>query len=91
MKGGGFDLVLMDIEMPIMDGMEACRAIRGLGLGHTPTLVALTANAIAGDREKYLEVGFDGYLSKPLMVEQLKQQLILASSGTTNPAATLAP
>lgn len=81
-KAGGFDLVLMDIEMPVMDGVEACLAIKQMEVEHRPILVALTANAIAGDREKYLGLGFDGYLSKPLMVEQLKQQLILASTGT---------
>lgn len=83
-KAGSFDLVLMDIEMPVMDGVEACHVIKALDMSHRPSLVALTANAIAGDREKYLALGFDGYLSKPLMVEHLKQQLILASTGAVS-------
>jgi len=73
-----YDLVLMDIEMPVMDGIEACDVIKQLGLDVRPMIVALTANAIAGDREKYLARGFDGYLSKPLIVDQLKHQLVLA-------------
>ncbi len=76
-----YDLVLMDVEMPVMDGVEACCFIKSeFGL-RGPSIVALTANAIAGDREKYLASGFDGYLSKPLNLEELKQQLIRTSPG----------
>jgi CheY-like chemotaxis protein len=69
--GKGFDLVLMDIHMPDMDGVEAARGIKALypddarpGEGRPP-IVALTANALAEDRATYLEAGLDDYLTKP--------------------------
>lgn len=71
-----YDLILMDVEMPVMDGVGACHLIKEEFGQQSPRIVALTANAIAGDREKYLASGFDGYLSKPLDLEVLKQQLI---------------
>jgi PAS domain S-box-containing protein len=66
----GVDLVLMDIFMPRLDGMEAARAIKELyasrpGLGVAPPIVALTANAFAEDKQRYLDAGMDDYLSKP--------------------------
>lgn len=67
------DLVLMDIQMPVMDGLKALAAIRAAEDGrkrHTP-IVALTAHAIVGDRERLLHAGFDGYLSKPLQAAAL--------------------
>ncbi len=68
-----FDLVLMDIQMPEMDGMEATAAIRALEKksgGHVPIL-AMTAHAMRGDREKYLASGMDGYISKPIQPKAL--------------------
>jgi CheY-like chemotaxis protein len=69
--GKGFDLVLMDIHMPDMDGVEAARRIRALypddarAAEGRPPIVALTANAFAEDRAAYLEAGLDDYLAKP--------------------------
>src|SRR5690606_7878573 len=70
---GGFDLVLMDCQMPEMDGFAATRAIRDAerpGGARLP-IVALTANAMEGDRERCLECGMDDYLSKPFKPQQL--------------------
>jgi signal transduction histidine kinase/CheY-like chemotaxis protein len=73
-----FDAVLMDIQMPIMGGIEACKAILEYehkhGQAHIP-IIALTANALQGDRERYMREGFDDYISKPVNLEQLRQVL----------------
>ena len=71
-----YDIVLMDVEMPVMDGIEACRRIKANHDRKPPRIVALTANAISGDRERYLAEGFDGYLAKPLDVDLLVKELM---------------
>ena len=71
-----FDLVLMDVQMPVMDGVEATRRLREeLPRKLQPYIVALTANALQGDREAYLAAGMDDYLSKPLTMDALMQAL----------------
>ncbi len=63
------DLVLLDISLPEMDGTEVLEWIRGQeSLAQVP-VIALTAHAMAGDREKYLDIGFDDYLTKPIIDE----------------------
>jgi len=67
-----YDVVLMDIQMPVMDGLEATNKIRTeLSATHQPLIVALTADAFMGDDEKYLEYGLDYFISKPIQVETL--------------------
>jgi CheY-like chemotaxis protein/HPt (histidine-containing phosphotransfer) domain-containing protein len=72
-----YDLVLMDCQMPVMSGVDATIAIRAIERGtkrHT-VIVAMTANAMAGDREKFLEAGMDDYLAKPVRGDELLQVL----------------
>jgi signal transduction histidine kinase/ActR/RegA family two-component response regulator len=89
----GFDLVLMDVHMPVLDGFEATARIREMERSkgtHTP-LIALTANAMDGDRERCLRAGMDGYISKPVRRDELldtiaqfapKRLLTISADGT---------
>uniref|UniRef100_UPI0037851921 response regulator n=1 Tax=Aquabacterium sp. TaxID=1872578 RepID=UPI0037851921 len=71
-----YDLVLMDVQMPEMDGLEATRRIvTRWPDGERPRIVAMTANAMQGDREECLAAGMDDYLTKPIRVEGLVQAL----------------
>jgi signal transduction histidine kinase/CheY-like chemotaxis protein len=90
-EAGRFDLVLMDVQMPEMDGFEAVAAIRALehaqGRPHTP-IVAVTAHAMVGDRERCLQAGMDAYLSKPLrrqLLFDLVDELLGTAAGGTTP------
>lgn len=69
-----YDLILMDIQLPIIDGTEAMLQIRKNSTKHIP-IIALTASAMKGDEEKYLKAGFDDYQSKPIDIEILIQKL----------------
>lgn len=69
-KRNPYDLILMDCQMPIMDGFEACRQIRAFSK-RQPIIIAVTANALLGERERCLNAGMDDYLSKPFQAEQL--------------------
>jgi CheY-like chemotaxis protein len=71
-----YDVVLMDVQMPEMDGLEASRRINaGFPDGQRPRIVAMTANAMQGDREMCIAAGMDDYLTKPIRVERLVEAL----------------
>ena len=78
LAGQDFDCVLLDISMPVLDGLAVLRALREreaeAGLPRTP-VVAMTAHAMAGDRERFLAEGCDGYLAKPVDLEELTRTL----------------
>jgi PAS domain S-box-containing protein len=74
-----YQVVLMDVQMPEMDGLEATRRLRQRFRGvHAPYIIAMTANAMPGDRERCLEAGMDDYMPKPLEFETLAQVLAAA-------------
>jgi signal transduction histidine kinase/CheY-like chemotaxis protein len=75
---GGYDLIFMDVQMPEMDGPEATAEIRRIPGIRQPRVVALTANAMKGDRERYLAAGMDDYLSKPVRFEDMEEALLRA-------------
>lgn len=83
------DLILMDLSLPALDGWEATRAIKGIRhLAHIP-VVALTAHAMTGDRERALAAGCDGYISKPIEVTMLYDQVceFLGLSAASTPSS----
>jgi signal transduction histidine kinase/CheY-like chemotaxis protein/ligand-binding sensor domain-containing protein len=72
-----YDVILMDIQMPVLDGMETTRVIRKTQM-HQPYIIALTANAMPEERESYLNAGMDEYISKPMRLERLTDMLKIA-------------
>jgi CheY-like chemotaxis protein len=88
-----FDAVLMDVQMPEMDGFEATRAVRNRELRsglHLP-IIAMTAHAMKGDRERCLASGMDGYVSKPIDVKELMQTLEKLVPNRVEPEAARPP
>jgi two-component system, sensor histidine kinase and response regulator len=80
-----YDLILMDVQMPVMDGLEATRLIRDMD-GRQPVIVAVTANGFTGKRERCLLEGMDGHVSKPYTSQQLiramRRALAVGSAST---------
>ena len=91
MKRQPYDVILMDIQMPEMDGLEAARRIFQRRDRHeAPRLIAMTANAMPGDRELALSVGMEGYLTKPIDLSTLRQALLgLRTQGELNGQAAM--
>jgi PAS domain S-box-containing protein len=81
-----YDVVLMDVNMGEIDGIEACRRMRLLAneTGRRTFIVAVTAHAMKGDREKYLRAGFDGYVSKPVNPQELKAVIDSRTGGDSS-------
>jgi PAS domain S-box-containing protein len=87
-----YDVVLMDNRMPEMDGVEATRRIRSeQPLEKQPYIVAMTASALEGDRERLLEAGMDDYVAKPVMIDKLVEALLRASSIESSSTNELTP
>ena len=73
---GEYALIFLDIQMPDMDGLEIAKRIRALRQGKKQIpIIALTANALEGDREKYLAAGMNDYISKPITGEQMEEAI----------------
>jgi response regulator RpfG family c-di-GMP phosphodiesterase/signal transduction histidine kinase len=70
-----YDMVFLDHMMPVMDGVETLREMKSRGLCPDTPVIVLTANAVAGEKEMYLEEGFSDYLSKPVLSKQLKEMI----------------
>ena len=76
MRDGSFDVILMDHQMPELDGLEATRQIRAFGNRKSRTpIIVMTAHAMAGAREEYLAAGMDDYISKPYQAATLLEKL----------------
>jgi CheY-like chemotaxis protein len=89
-----FDLVLMDVQMPEMDGFDTARAIRAKeeATGQHVPIIAMTAHAMKGDRERCLQAGMDGYVAKPIRLAELSQAIAqLVRHADSPPAAPPAP
>jgi CheY-like chemotaxis protein/HPt (histidine-containing phosphotransfer) domain-containing protein len=81
MERAPYDVILMDIQMPEMDGLEAARRIRSLADGHQTYIIAMTAHAMKGDREICFNAGMNDYISKPVRIEDLQAALELSRLG----------
>lgn len=91
LEANAYDIILMDIEMPIMDGIEATKAVRSAGKSWSSIpIIAITANAIKGSREQYLAAGMNGYVTKPYNEQDLQKAIagVLHSGDSGNSLGT---
>ena len=86
-ENGAFDLILMDVQMPELDGYEATAIIRQKEIGTHVPIIAMTANAMKGDREICLAAGMDGYVAKPVRAQELYQAIEEATEKSTGDTA----
>jgi CheY-like chemotaxis protein/HPt (histidine-containing phosphotransfer) domain-containing protein len=87
-----FDVIFMDVQMPELDGLEATRFILGtMALSKKPHIIAMTAFALEGDKQKCIEAGMDDYISKPFMIEEIIDQLRKWSGETVSSPVINAP
>lgn len=71
---GGYDIVFMDLQMPVMGGIDATRAIRGnFQLKHQPAIIAMTGHALTGVKEECREVGMNAFLTKPVSLDDFRR------------------
>lgn len=77
------DLILMDVNLPVMDGLEATRQIRRTEQGAKAPIIALTAHALVGDRDKAFQAGADDYHTKPVELPRLLEQIEALLAGKT--------
>jgi two-component system cell cycle response regulator DivK len=75
LEAGGIDIILMDINMPDIDGYTLTAQIKAVEKFRKIPIIAVTANVMRGDREKSLEAGCDGYIQKPIDIDTLSQQI----------------
>jgi CheY-like chemotaxis protein len=87
-SGAPPDIVLMDIQLPEMDGVTAMRIIKSQERTKDVPVLALTASAMKGDEEKFLGYGFDGYLGKPIDIKKLIEKITESVSAVKGPAKT---
>lgn len=91
LDGQDYDVILMDVQMPVLDGLETTRRIRRQGTATRPWIIAMTANATQGDREICLAAGMNDYVSKPVRIERLVAALKRGWSSLSEAGAKTAP